>query len=355
MIAGGAVDGAQIRSHFENQADACERLGSPFTARVCRALAASLDESTVTGRRVLSWPGVPGADALALRLCGGMHALVLTAADAALAGVYPPNIPGDEALASALAAAIARHDATLLSWLDSAPQTNEIARSGMLLPGFLMIARETGLPFDLVEIGASAGLNLLFDRYHYSYGGADWGDPLSPVKLVPQVKGAAPPLAGDLVVAARHAADVAPVRISQAAERLRLGAYVWPDQQARLDRLDAAIGLAQTTSFMLEKADAAEFVEKRLAERRRGKAFVLFHSIVWQYMPPATQARIEAALAAAGDAATLAGPIAWLRMEPLSHQDRFATLGLTLWPGGKTRHLARCDYHGRWIDWLALA
>jgi hypothetical protein len=40
-------------------------------------------------------------------------------------------------------------------------------------------------------------------------------------------------------------------------------------------------------------------------------------------------------------------------MEPLSTSDKYATLSLTMWPGGMTRHLARCDYHGRWIEWLA--
>lgn len=66
------MDEAKIRVHFEHQAEACERLSSPFTARICRALAANLDRNTETGRRVLDWRGIPGADALALRLCGGL-------------------------------------------------------------------------------------------------------------------------------------------------------------------------------------------------------------------------------------------------------------------------------------------
>lgn len=97
---------------------------------------------------------------------------------------------------------------------------------------------------------------------------------------------------------------------------------------------------------------AAGFLDSRLAERRAGTVFVLFHSIMWQYMPAETQARTEALLLEAGKQASRDAPVAWLRMEPLSHQDRYATLTLTLWPGGETRHLARCDYHGRWIEWL---
>ena len=78
-------------------------------------------------------------------------------------------------LARMLPGAIARHDAALGRALDSAPQTNEIARSAMLLPGFLQVARETGLPLDICEIGSSGGLNLLFDRFSYDFDGTQMG------------------------------------------------------------------------------------------------------------------------------------------------------------------------------------
>ena len=167
---------AAIREHFLHQARACDDLGSPFTARLCGALSATLDTSTAAGRRALDWPGDPRADALALRLCGGLHALVLSEADAALMAVYPPAQTDEPALARSLPGALERNDVKLLASLDSAPQTNEIGRSGMLLPGFLAIARETRLPLALHEIGASAGLNMLFDRFSYRYGDRVWGD-----------------------------------------------------------------------------------------------------------------------------------------------------------------------------------
>ncbi|MBA3446262.1 MAG: DUF2332 family protein, partial [Pseudaminobacter sp.] len=134
--------------------------------------------------------------------------------------------------------------------------------------------------------------------------------------------------------------------------RLRLRSYVWADQPARLQRLDAALGLAETPPFPLAKADAATFLREELATRRDDAAFVLFHSIMWQYLPAAAKDEIAADLELAGRAATQAAPIAWLRMEPLATTDRHATMSLTLWPGGGTKTLARCDYHGRWIEWL---
>lgn len=349
----GAVGGeAAIRRHFENQAKACDRLGSPFTARLCQALASGLDANTFTGRRVLGWQGDAAADALALRLCGGLHALVLAGADEGLAAVYPPQVAAEAALVNALNGAIRRNDEALSRWLDKPPQTNEIARSAMLLPGLLTIARETDLPLTLHEIGSSAGLNLLFDRFHYRYGGSVWGDQASPVRLAPEAHGSLPPLEGRLVVAGRHGSDIAPVDVGDPHERLRLASYVWADQKQRLERLDAAIQLAEKEPYGLEQADAEGFVERKLAKRDSDQTFVLMHSIMWQYMPAATQVRIEALMERAGRDASRAAPLAWLRMEPLSLRDQFATLSLTLWPAGETRHLAKCDYHGRWIEWL---
>ena len=80
---------------------------------------------------------------------------------------------------------------------------------------------------------------------------------------------------------------------------------------------------------------------------------MLFHSIMWQYLPDTTKQAITSTLLEAGASATRKTPIAWLRMEPLDTRASHATLSLTLWPGGETRHLAKCDYHGRWIEWLA--
>jgi hypothetical protein len=341
-----------IRQHFVHQAASCETLGSPFTARLCRVLAECLDETTGTGRKVLHWAGNTREDALALRFCGALHALVLAGRDAGLASVYPPQETTESDLRTAVQNAIARHDLELLESLDGAPQTNEIARSAMLLPGLLAIARETALPLALHEIGSSAGLNLLFDRFHYRYGDLEWGDAASPVRLAPEVRGNPIPVHGQLEIVERAGSDIAPVDVATAEDRLRLKSYIWADQAVRLQRLDAALSLAAMQPLKLEKADAAAFVRRGLASRQGGAAYVLFHSIMWQYLPEDTKASISAALQGVGAAATKDAPIAWLRMEPLSTTDKYATLSLTLWPSGETRRLARCDYHGRWMEWL---
>ncbi|HEV7255129.1 MAG TPA: DUF2332 family protein [Mesorhizobium sp.] len=343
------ADDQRITAHFKAQAEACERLGSPFTARLCRALAAVLDEATETGRRALSWPGDPGRDALALRLCGGLHFLVLSEKCRLLKAAFPPQGAPEFALRALFPSVIRDHDKTLLSFLDRPPQTNEAARAAVLLPGLLEIAREVKLPLSLHEIGASAGLNLAFDRFGFRYGEALWGDENSPVRLEPEIRGKPVPLGGRLNIMARRGTDVAPVNVSQGDTRLRLKAYVWPDQPARAARLEAAIRLAMAARVRVEAQDALLAVRSMLENRPEGAAAVLFHSVVWQYLPEETQAAIVEAMRAGGGEATPTRPLAWLRMEPGRVGD--AALALTLWPGGATRHLADADFHGRWIAW----
>ncbi|HTV68041.1 MAG TPA: DUF2332 family protein [Rhizobiaceae bacterium] len=341
-----------IRSHFRGQAKACDVLGSPFTASLCRAIADVIDDGTAAGRAALGWPGNPRDDALALRFCGALHALVLTKADSELAAAYPPTGATEERLRDLLPRVLARNTDRILYFLESAPQTNEVARSGMLLPGFLTIARETTLPLALFEIGSSAGLNLLFDRFYYRYGDTEWGDSTSPVRLAPEVRGKTPPLTGELKIVSREGCDLSPVDVSDPQARLRLRSYIWPDQALRQRRINAAIELARAAKISVEKSDALNFIRRRLASTKTGVTQTLFHSIMWQYMPESVRREIETEVTKIGAAANKDVPLAWLRMEPLDTKQPHATLTLTLWPGGETRHLAKCDYHGRWIEWI---
>ena len=125
----------------------------------------------------------------------------------------------------------------------------------------------------------------------------------------------------------------------------------WPDQPLRLQRLDAAISLALAHPPALVVEDALAFVTRSLTERSKGETFLLMHSIMWQYLPAEAQRAIQVAMAEAGALASAQDPVAWVRMEPLD-----LTVGpsllVTVWPGGKTRRLAACDAHGRWIDWF---
>ena len=342
-----------VRTAFDYQIDSCRRLGSPFTQRLLTLARNRLAPDGAVARRVLDCPGDPAADALPLRVAGGLHALVLQGAAGRLAALYPPHPPAadDDDLWQAVLAAFDEHEAFLTGFLDSPPQTNEVARSAALLGGFLTVARETGRPLAILEIGASAGLNLHWDRYRYRLGAAAWGDAASGVAIEPDWQGAPAPL-HPATVTERAGCDLRPADPGDAGDRLRLTAYVWADQTARLERLRAALALAAASTVRVEQADAADWIERRLANRPEGAATVVFHSVMWQYMPAGTQARIRDCIEATGRAAAPSEPLAWLSMERAPGLVG-AEVRLRLWPGGRDARLGEADYHGRWVRWEA--
>lgn len=343
---------AAVLATFRKQIGWCEEQGAPFTAQVLTLL---FEDIACDGRAaglVGTWPGDLVADAVPLRLAGALHALVLSGAEPDLAACYPTWGGDDLArMHSAMSDALARHDGFLRGFITSPPQTNEVGRSAVLLGGFLQVAARARLPLRLLEIGASAGLNLVWDRYHYRLGTESWGDPASPVRLVPDWRGSLRPMSAPLAVAERAGCDVAPIDLTQQGGRLRLHAYVWPDQPERLARLDAAIAVACEAGISVERADAVAWVRDRLQAAAPGQATVLYHSIMWQYMPRPTQAAVQDAIVHAGERATEAAPLAWLRFEPPQAETR-PELHLTLWPGGQQHHLAIAHPHGRIVRWL---
>jgi hypothetical protein len=123
---------------------------------------------------------------------------------------------------------------------------------------------------------------------------------------------------------------------------------VWPDQVERLRQLSAAINVARLVPAQVEQANATDWIEATLVDGVSGVATVVYHSIVWQYLSNADRARFEGVMAAAGQAATLDNPLAWLRFEPGVD---LAEVRLQLWPGGKDRLLARSGFHGKPVLW----
>ena len=108
---------AENRESFHVQAGYCQAMEAPITARVCTALAEALDRTSGTGRRVLDWPGEPVADALVLRLVGGLHALHRRGLDAGLDAVFTGALTDANAVVHTLCRVVRDHDAALLPWL----------------------------------------------------------------------------------------------------------------------------------------------------------------------------------------------------------------------------------------------
>lgn len=340
------------------QARHAEENGAPATARVIRALAGVRASDTATGRRIADWPGLTLKDAMPLRLAGGFHHLLLTGADDRLAEVYAGAITNQTAVDALVLDLTHKFDARLLPWLDGPPQTNEASRSASIMAGLLWLAQRVRAPrFDLFELGASAGVNTMIDRYFFRLGDTEVGPLGSPMRIIPEWRGASPPAPpAGFGIASVKGCDIAPINLADPDAALRLKAYVWPDAAERMARIDAAIALAGHQPPDLVAADAGHFAAEMLARpRKQGTARVMFHSIMWQYMPTATQARITAAFEASGAEATPDTPLGWIALETDPATFRHE-LRVRLWDEdahrGEEHLLSHAHPHGAWVEWL---
>jgi hypothetical protein len=342
---------ADIAANFHQQAEACVMLGSPFTALLCRLLADRLELDSHFAKRIGEWKGNAKDDALPLRAVGGLHALARSGRCPLLSTAYPPHTAGPDTVWAGVEAAIESEDGFLAGYLDSPPQTNEVSRSNAILGGCLFIAERTRLPLQLFEIGSSAGLNLAFDRYRYDLGVGQWGASDAPVQIISRWDGDPPSLTTPLTIAGRAGCDRKPIDPRSSTDRERLLSYIWPDQFARLERIEAALALAAESQVHVERSDAADWLEKQLAVGGApGRVRVVFNSAVWSYLPADTKDRLKTAIRNAGANAVADAPVAWLGVEP-DEIDGSAAIRATIWPDGATHHLGRSDHHGRWARW----
>ncbi|HEU0044167.1 DUF2332 domain-containing protein [Sphingomonas sp.] len=344
------ADEAGNREAFEIQRFYCEKMGAPIYARLCGAIAHGLTRDSRTGARVLDWPGEPTRDALPLRLIGGLHALVLAGADAGLAQVFRGEVTDGAAIAERVNAALVAHDDAVWPWLDGPPQTNEPGRSGALMVGLMEAARRHGPKLEVLEIGSSAGLNLLIDRFGFDLGGTRVGPAHSPVTIRPEWRGV-PPRPAPLEIVSVRGSDIQPLDATDPSVAARLMAYVWAETPARAERLRGAVAMLREQGVDLVRADAAEWVEARLAEpQAAGVTRVLMHSVVWQYLAGAVADRVRAAMIAAGERATAERPLAWVMMEPdraFAHQ----VVQVRSWPGhAEWAAIATAHAHGTWVS-----
>lgn len=338
-----------VRAAFEIQAAYCDANQAPITAQICRALAGGLSATTETGRAVLGWTGNAVADGLALRLVGGVHDLWLTGDAPELDELFKGEARADDML-RIVAAFLERQDAALLPWLDSPPQTNEPGRSASLMTGLLHLAERHGGRMEIIEIGSSAGLNLLIDRFHMDLGGVKVGPEDSTVQITPEWRGSPPPHALPDILSVRGS-DIQPMDATRPANERRLLAYIWQDHPARFERVAKAIAMQREQAVDLVKADAADWVETQLTlPQEDGVMRVLMHSIMWQYMDEARQRRITDAMEAAGAKATPDRPVGWVAVEADRNLSRHDIV-IRSWPGhGEPMLIGHAHAHGFWVE-----
>ncbi|MEL6889608.1 MAG: DUF2332 family protein, partial [Pseudomonadota bacterium] len=332
---------------FRDQSGTCARMGSPLMGRVLGILAETWDPSTPLGRAMAEYTGDigPAGHSLPLRIGGGLHALVLLGRDDALAAAYPPHEAADTALKQAVLGALDRHQDFLLDWTRLPPQTNEVRRSAALMAMAHVALQHFDRPIVLSELGASGGLNLMWDRFAVDTGDIRLGPPDPALVLQPDWQGRPPPAAAPQI-AQRAGVDLNPLDARDPTDLLRLTAYLWADQPHRLELTRAA---ASVMSGTLVQGDAIDWLEERLAARHSGHLHLIQHTVAWQYFPADAQARGQALIEAAGARATPDSPLGWMQMETDGDTTGAvgAALTLRLWPGDLTLDLGRADFHGR--------
>lgn len=326
----------------------CAAFGSPLYAHLLSRAAEDAESQGVVFELLAPFDARNArADALALRLMAAVHRLVLTGEAASLAAHYP-SVGGHQPEAwPAFLRVLHEQRDRVASLLTRPCQTNEVGRAAALAFGFFEIAATTGLPLRLLEVGASAGLNLRFDHFHYGGGGALWGDPESPVDLRGLWRDAPPSLPPSVQVAQRRGCDPRPLDPKAPEDALALKASVWADQSERFARLTGALSIAAEVPVELERASVDEWLPRQLAQPTPGQATVVYHSIVQEYFTESVRRAFHEGLAEAGSRATAQAPLFWLRLEPRTDNDILRyEVSLTSWPGAAEHVIALAGPHG---------
>ncbi len=311
---------------IEWQADACGHLGSRLYALVLRRVADDVRAGGVCARAVAGYEEAPGPDAIALRLAGGVHALALTGRAPQLAAHYPsaggvfrPDRADD--LWRAFRSAVEADMAWVRDWMTRPPQTNEVGRAAVLLPGLLQAVARRPLPVRLFELGASAGLNLRADAFRVTGPGFAIGPADSEVRLedawrtpVPGWLREAAQAHPQPTVVERRGCDISPVDPLAEHGALALRAYVWPDQTVRAARLEGALRVAARVPATVDREGVDAFLSG--VRLQPGTLTVVWHSVMRQYVPAAEWARAEAEMDRLAAGSSADAPFAHVAFEP---------------------------------------
>jgi hypothetical protein len=321
--------------------------------------------SPLYGRLCLGIARDPDMLALAAQACNqpvpnlflaAVHYLLLKGSQHPLAAFYPSvsNDPrSDEDPYPHFRALCFEYRADILNLISTRRvQTNEVRRCAYLVLAFGLVAqRAPDRPLALVDIGASAGLNLLWDRYSYDYGdGRRVGDPNSPVQLACELRGDRhPPIPAALPkVAFRVGLDLNPIDARDPDAVLWFRALIWPEHQERVDRLLRAVQIARHEPPQLIAGDALETLPDVLAMIRQDLTVCLYHMHTINQFPQEARERLSALIAEHGAQRDL------YRISSEGIGTPHTQLELVAFKRGvKTEKvLAYVDSHGQWVEWL---
>lgn len=329
-----------------------ERADAPLYTQIVRGIAAD-SELTALAARVQK--GQPPANIL----LASVHYLLLRGSEHPLRTFYP-NLNGGRRIEGenpfpAFKDFVNTHLTELLPLIEGGvTNTNEIARSSALHAGFHAVARETGEPLHLIELGPSAGLNLLWDRYHVRYRRGesflDVGPANAALTIECELHGEKdPPTGASPSIASRVGLERNPVNLSDPAQRDWLKALVWPDQLARFARLEKAIELFRANPVEIRAGDALALLPDAIAQVPEDEPLCVYHTYVVYQMSEELREALDNILVMA----SLRRPIWRLSCEGSLAFVGEAPMRLRRYVGGqkRSRELAHSHPHGAWLEW----
>lgn len=281
-----------------------------------------------------------------------VHYLLLAGDDHSLARFYPtvtdsPDDPTD-AYPHFHDFCLSRADELRPLLRTRRTQTNAVGRCAGLYPAFCHVDQHTSGPLATLELGASAGLNLNWDRYGYVYDGDRYGATDSSVTVRSTVRGGSPPLRETPpTVAARRGVDLHPLDPTDADDAAWLRALVWPEHTARVDLLDDAIAASQNHPPRVVAGDAVETLEAHARSLPDDATLVVYHTALLYQLSADQRAALRRALAAVAEDR----PVWWLSGDGDTDADGTFGIEVTRFPGEETVRLGRYEQHGRWVDW----
>ncbi|KGN33637.1 hypothetical protein N802_07405 [Knoellia sinensis KCTC 19936] len=276
----GATIGERMRNHFDGRTE-------HLYGVLVRDLAGDWDRGGVVREILSGREDAPAGDLLQLRLLAGIHRIVLRGDAPGLEPFYPSmgGTADRYAVWPALEPVLRSHVAELRAGLDVAPQTNEVGRSVALLAGLSEAVRRTGIRrVRLLEPGASAGLNLLVDKYRFV--GDGWEAGPSDAHLVLEGCGATGFAPVEFEVASRRGCDLEPFDATTGEGAAYLRSFIWPHMPERDARLVGALATLRENPVVIDRAPAAQWVREQLAAPVDDDVLtVVWHSITRLYWP----------------------------------------------------------------------
>jgi len=329
-----------------------ERAEAPLYTQIVRGIANDSELKELAAR---VQKGQPPANIL----LASVHYLLLRGSEHPLRTFYP-NLNGGRRVEGenpfpAFQDFVNTHLTELLPLIEGGvTNTNEIARSSALHAGFRAVAKETGEPLHLIELGPSAGLNLLWDRYRVRYcrgnDTVEVGPADAPLTIGCQLRGEKNPSFGPSPrIASRVGLERKPVDLSDPAQRDWLKALVWPDQLARFARLEKAIELFRANPVEIRTGDALGLLPDAIAQVPEHEPLCVYHTYVVYQMSEELREALDNILIMA----SLRRPIWRLSCEGSLAFVGEAPMRLRRYVDGQkqSRELAHCHPHGAWIEW----